>query len=143
MQRIIVAAVSLLILAVASVPVYGVRASRREMGISVVAGQTLLIGWLLVEHRQRRRAEREAHEHLAKARQQLVAMTHLDRRAAIGEVTAAIIHELTQPIEAILHNAEAGQCRSYPRGVRSGSRSERPPNHPWGSSSARSHVTRL
>ena len=130
MQRIIVAAVSLLIVAVASVPVYGVGASQREMGIvvhdtdpsawqsyrwyivgavSVVAGQTLLIGWLLVEHRRRRRAEREAHAQLEKARQQLVAMTHLDRRAAIGEVMAAIIHELTQPIEAILHNAEAGQ----------------------------------
>ena len=28
---------------------------------------------------------------------------------AMGEVTAAIIHELNQPLEAILHNAEAGE----------------------------------
>jgi signal transduction histidine kinase len=76
--------------------------------VAVVAVQMLLLGWLLVERRQRRRAEGEAREHLEKARQHLVAMTHLDRRAAMGEVTAAIAHELNQPIEAILHNAEAG-----------------------------------
>lgn len=79
-------------------------------GMAVVGlTQTLLIAWLLVEHRQRRRAELEAREHLEKARQHLVAMTHLDRRAAMGEVTAAIAHELNQPIEAILHNTEAAE----------------------------------
>lgn len=75
----------------------------------MVSVQSLLIGWLLVERRHRRRAEVEAREHLEKARQHLVAMTHLDRRAAMGEVTAAIAHELNQPIEAILHNAEAAE----------------------------------
>jgi two-component system sensor kinase FixL len=36
-------------------------------------------------------------------------IAHLDRRAAIGEVTTAITHELNQPLEAILHNAEAAE----------------------------------
>jgi C4-dicarboxylate-specific signal transduction histidine kinase len=76
---------------------------------SLVSMQTLLIGWLLVEHRQRRRAEVEVERRVSEARAQLVMITHLDRRAAMGEVTAAITHELNQPLEAILHNAEAGE----------------------------------
>ena len=75
----------------------------------VAALQALLIGWLLLEHRQRRRAEVEVGRRLQEARAQLVTITHLDRRAAMGEVTAAITHELNQPLEAILHNAEAGE----------------------------------
>ena len=71
--------------------------------------QTLFIGWLMLEHRRRRRAECEVVERLQEARTQLVTITHLDRRAAMGEVTAAITHELNQPLEAILHNAEAGE----------------------------------
>jgi C4-dicarboxylate-specific signal transduction histidine kinase len=71
--------------------------------------QTLLIGWLLIEHRQRRRAELEVTRRLQETRAQLVTITHLDRRAVVGEVTAAITHELNQPLEAILHNAEAGE----------------------------------
>ena len=67
--------------------------------VSAAAVQTLLIVWLLVERRRRR------HE----ARIQLLTITHLDRRAAIGEVTSAITHQLNQPLEAILHNAEAGE----------------------------------
>ena len=71
--------------------------------------QTLFIGWLMLEHRKRRRAECEVGERLQEVRKQLVTITHLDRRAAMGEVTAAITHELNQPLEAILHNAEAGE----------------------------------
>ena len=67
--------------------------------VSAAAVQTLLIVWLLIEHRRRRR----------EARLQLITITHLDRRAAIGEVTSAITHQLNQPLEAILHNAEAGE----------------------------------
>jgi C4-dicarboxylate-specific signal transduction histidine kinase len=71
--------------------------------------QTLVIIGLAVEHRRRRRAEIEARTLLEEARSHLMTITHLDRRAAIGEVTAAITHELNQPLEAILHNAEAGE----------------------------------
>jgi signal transduction histidine kinase len=64
--------------------------------------QTLLIARLLYERRGRRRAERQSREHL-------VAMTHLDRRAAMGEMSTALAHELRQPLGAILHNAESAQ----------------------------------
>jgi signal transduction histidine kinase len=71
--------------------------------------QVVCIGWLMVEHRRRCRAEWEVGQRLQEVRTQLVTITHLDRRAAMGEVTAAITHELNQPLEAILHNAEAGE----------------------------------
>ena len=74
-----------------------------------VVVQALLVGWLLVEHRRRRRAEAEVGRCLYEARLQLATITHLDRRAAMGEVTSAIAHEINQPLEAILHNAEAGE----------------------------------
>ena len=75
----------------------------------VIGVQSLLLAWLLGEHRKRRRAEESVRERLAEAQAQLVTITHLDRRAAIGEVSSAITHELNQPLEAILHNAEAGE----------------------------------
>ena len=34
-------------------------------------------------------------------------MAHLDRRAALGQLTASLAHELNQPLGAILRNAEA------------------------------------
>ncbi len=76
---------------------------------SAAALQVLLVGGLLVERRRRRRAERAVAQQRQDARTQLAMITHLDRRAALGEVTAAIAHELNQPLEAILHNAEAGE----------------------------------
>jgi len=79
-------------------------------GLSVITAQMALIAWLLVEYRRRRRrAEVEVGQRLQDSRTQLVTIAHLDRRAAMGEVTAAITHELNQPLEAILHNAEAGE----------------------------------
>jgi C4-dicarboxylate-specific signal transduction histidine kinase len=36
-------------------------------------------------------------------------MAHLDRRAAMGELTASLAHELSQPLTAILRNAEAAK----------------------------------
>ena len=76
--------------------------------LSVVVLQALLIGWLLAE-RPRRRAEVNVEARRLEARTQMMMIAHLDRRVAIGEVTAAIAHELNQPLEAILHNAEAGE----------------------------------
>ncbi len=77
---------------------------------SAIGGlQTVFIVWLLFEHRRRRRAEVETRQLLEEGRTHLLTIAHLDRRAAIGEVTAAITHELNQPLEAILHNAEAGE----------------------------------
>jgi signal transduction histidine kinase len=66
--------------------------------IAVVLTQSIFIVVLVIEHRRRRQAETES-------RRNLVAMAHLDRRAAMGELSAALTHELSQPLSAILQNA--------------------------------------
>jgi C4-dicarboxylate-specific signal transduction histidine kinase len=66
----------------------------------VVAAQAALIAGLAWEHHRRKKAEVESRRHL-------VAMAHLDRRAALGQLTTALAHELHQPLAAILRNAEA------------------------------------
>jgi signal transduction histidine kinase len=63
--------------------------------------QTALIAGLLHEYRRRRRAEIET-------RQRMEELAHMNRYATAGEMSASIAHELTQPLSAILVNAEAG-----------------------------------
>ncbi|MEO8303527.1 MAG: HAMP domain-containing sensor histidine kinase, partial [Betaproteobacteria bacterium] len=64
--------------------------------------QSLLIASLLVQRGRRRKAE------LA-AQQQRVELAHALRLATVGEMTAAISHEINQPLGAILSNAEAAE----------------------------------
>jgi signal transduction histidine kinase len=64
--------------------------------------QLLLILGLLIEHRRRQGAERSARGHIA-------TMSHMDRRAALGQLAASLAHELGQPLSAIRHNARAGE----------------------------------
>jgi len=64
--------------------------------------QAAAIAALILEHRRRQRAERES-------RQQFVAMAHLDRRAAMGELATSLAHEINQPLNAILQNASAAR----------------------------------
>jgi signal transduction histidine kinase len=68
--------------------------------LSVGLIQLLLIIGLLIEHRRRQRAERTARGHLA-------TMSHMDRRAALGQLAASLAHELGQPLSSIRHNAGA------------------------------------
>jgi signal transduction histidine kinase len=65
---------------------------------AVVLVQAFLIAALVFERRRRHQAELES-------RRNLVAMAHMDRRAAMGELTAALAHELSQPLNSILQNA--------------------------------------
>jgi len=58
---------------------------------------------LLHERRRRRIAEMNAHQRMAE-------LAHMNRRAAVGELSASIAHELNQPLSAILHNSEAAQA---------------------------------
>jgi C4-dicarboxylate-specific signal transduction histidine kinase len=51
---------------------------------------------------ERRRAEREAQE-------QRQLLTHLGRVAVLGELSGALAHELSQPLTAILSNAQAAR----------------------------------
>jgi signal transduction histidine kinase len=60
----------------------------------------LLVGTLWFERGRRQRAEMEARRYLA-------TMAELDRRAAMGHLTASLAHELRQPLAAILRNSEA------------------------------------
>jgi signal transduction histidine kinase len=65
--------------------------------------QAALIVTLLGERRRRRLAEMNAHQRMAE-------LAHMNRRAAVGELSTSIAHELTQPLGAILRNSEAGQA---------------------------------
>jgi signal transduction histidine kinase len=80
------------------------RDHRNEVLAAVLVGilQTAAIAALIVEHRRRRRLELES-------RQQFVAMAHLDRRAAMGELATSLAHEINQPLNAILQNASAAR----------------------------------
>lgn len=68
------------------------------------AVQTGLIVALLAQARRRRRAEAEA------ARQR-TELTHAARLSVVGELTAAVSHEINQPLTAILSNAQAGELQ--------------------------------
>jgi signal transduction histidine kinase len=69
---------------------------------AVVALQSGLIVALLYEHQRRRKAEVDA-------RARLNELAHLNRQATAGELSAAIAHEVNQPLGAILSNAEAAE----------------------------------
>jgi signal transduction histidine kinase len=70
--------------------------------IALILLQTALIASLLYERRRRRSAEVEAHRRLTE-------LAHMNRRAAIGELSASITHELYQPLTAILANTETAE----------------------------------
>src|SRR5215468_2327093 len=63
--------------------------------------QSLLIVGLFYEHRRRRQAEVEANR-------RMVELAHMNRSAAIGQMSASIVHEINQPLAAIVMNAGAG-----------------------------------
>jgi signal transduction histidine kinase len=69
---------------------------------AVLAAESVLIALLLVERRRRIRAMRMVEE----SRGQLA---HIGRVATLGEMTAAISHELRQPLAAIRAHAQAGE----------------------------------
>ena len=61
--------------------------------------QTILIIALLVQNRRHSRAR-------ADTQRQYAEITHAARLALIGEITASVAHEVTQPLSAILSNVE-------------------------------------
>ena len=69
---------------------------------AVILLLSVLTAGLLLEHRRRYRAEMAARQYLA-------TMAHMDRRAAMGELTTSLAHERNQPLAAILRNAEAAR----------------------------------
>ena len=82
-----------------------------EAALALIAAQFVLIALLLVERRRRIRAQLAAGE----VRDQLA---RIGRVATLGELTAAVSHELRQPLAAMRAHAEAGELllrRSPPR----------------------------
>jgi hypothetical protein len=63
--------------------------------------QSFLIAGLFYEHRRRRQAEVEASRRMAE-------LAHMNRSAAIGQMSASIAHEINQPLGAIAMYAVAG-----------------------------------
>ncbi|WP_020656103.1 ATP-binding protein [Massilia niastensis] len=68
----------------------------------VLAIQSILIGTLLLERRRRKSAERQTRQHLGE-------LARLDRIGAVGALSAALAHEINQPLGAILSNAETAE----------------------------------
>jgi signal transduction histidine kinase len=62
--------------------------------------QIALIGWLIYEHRRRHLAE-------VQARNSMAELTQLNRLSTAGELSAAIAHEVRQPITAMVAMANA------------------------------------
>jgi signal transduction histidine kinase len=73
--------------------------------LTVIAAASLLAALtatLWFEHTRRERAE-------ARSRRYLATMAVLDRRAAVNHLTASLVHELNQPLGAILRNSDAAR----------------------------------
>ena len=69
-------------------------------GIAAILIQATLIFWLLYEHWRRQRAE-------VQARNSMAELNQLNRVATAGELSAAIAHEVKQPLAAIVTSARA------------------------------------
>jgi C4-dicarboxylate-specific signal transduction histidine kinase len=62
----------------------------------------------VVDLTERKQAEAEARESEQRYREVETALAHANRVATIGQLTASIAHEITQPITATVFDAEAG-----------------------------------
>ncbi len=75
---------------------------RYRWQLAVVTAALLAMGALIVgllyEHRRWHTAD-------SSARQRMVELSHMNRRSTVGELSASIAHELTQPLSAIGNNA--------------------------------------
>jgi len=70
--------------------------------LAALLAQAAMIGWLLLERNRRRFAEFESSSRLRE-------VIHLERVAAVGALSASIAHELNQPLQSILSDAEAAE----------------------------------
>ncbi len=66
------------------------------------SGQPVRLHGVTMDITHRKQAELDAHEHRNE-------VAHLLRAASLGEISSALAHELSQPLTAILSNAQAAQ----------------------------------
>ena len=75
--------------------------------VAVIATQAVLIFALLFQRRRRNLAEL-AKEAQAEVQHKRAELEHVARVATLGELTATVVHEIAQPLAAILANSSAG-----------------------------------
>jgi signal transduction histidine kinase len=75
----------------------------------VIATQAVLIFAMLVQRRRRNLAELAQKKSQAEVQQKRAELAHMSRVASLGELTATLAHELSQPLTAIMTNAGAAQ----------------------------------
>ena len=75
--------------------------------LAVIIAQALLIFALLFQHRRRNLAELAYKKSQAEVQQKRAELAHVSRVATLGELTAALAHELGQPLTAIRSNSSA------------------------------------
>jgi C4-dicarboxylate-specific signal transduction histidine kinase len=68
--------------------------------IAAIMIQSALISWLFYEHWRRQRAE-------SLARDTMSELTHVNRMATAGQLSASIAHEIRQPLAEFVANAQA------------------------------------
>jgi C4-dicarboxylate-specific signal transduction histidine kinase len=68
--------------------------------VAALVVQTLLICWLVYEHRRRSLAE-------VQSRNSMAELTYINRRATASELSASIAHEVNQPLSGITMRASA------------------------------------
>jgi len=65
----------------------------------VVVAQSVLVLWLVLERRRRRRAELQAHRRLSE-------LAHLNRLGTVSQLSLSLAHEINQPLGTILSSAQ-------------------------------------
>ena len=72
-----------------------------------VAGSAPFLAGVAVDVTERKRAEAELRESAQRYREVETALAHANRVATMGQLTASIAHEVSQPIHAVAINAQA------------------------------------
>ena len=78
------------------------------------AGGAHLLGGVVVDVTERKRAEEALRESAQRYREVETALAHANRVATMGQLTASIAHEVSQPIHAVAINAQAASLSSPP-----------------------------
>jgi C4-dicarboxylate-specific signal transduction histidine kinase len=73
----------------------------------IIIAQAVLIFALLFQRRQRNLAEVANKKAQAEVQERRAELAHISRVAALGELTATLAHEISQPLTAILNNISA------------------------------------